>query len=468
MNKIFNMKNLYTILYIFSIYLIFILLFEDILKGKEFSVELKKTPLIIVSILFFTWTSRVFINSTIYNLPKIKIVIILCSSIFFSLLLQKFIYINKPFGFQTEKFQNPLYDKFVKIADYNNLNLSFTKEAWVQRGPNNYKINTIFEEKAKSIDILFFGDSSIAWGMIPKVIEQMTGKKVAVYAYESNVLTVKTSKLFNKVSQYYLKDNGLVIFSFDNWTQDKEPNNVIISKKQCDEIISWKDDDFKKYAKKQERKQERKSIKPIKKQEKFYHKYLSFNAFQSLYKQKSEYLKSEYGLFLKSPSFYEEYLEVVINPKLYKNKNKNKNKKTKFIRWDLDSITQYNPNFTYKSIYSKVMPTEPIVNKNIELNARAASKIYGKNKIYMVPLYYKEKKYVKSRNNYYSYYKQLGFGLSDLGAFQPKKHAYTMQSGCHMGNTGGLMKSILIGKWLQEYFNDSSKTNLNYKYNSND
>ena len=86
----------------------------------------------------------------------------------------------------------------------------------------------------------------------------------------------------------------------------------------------------------------------------------------------------------------------------------------------------------------------------------------------MVPLYHKEKKYVKSRNNYYSYYKQLGFELFDLGVFQPKKHAYTMQSGSHMGNTGGLMKSILIGKWLQEYFNDSSKTNLNYKYNSND
>lgn len=384
------------------------------------------------------------------------------------MLLQKIIYINKPFGFKTEKFQNPLYKEFVEIANKNNLDVSFTKTAWVQRGPNNYEINTIFEEKEKSIDILFFGDSSIAWGMIPKVIEQMTGKKVAIYAYESNVLTVKTSKLFNKISQYYLKDDGVVVFSFDTWTQDKEPNSVIISQEQCDEMISWKDDDFKKFAKKQEKKQEKKSIRPIKRQEDFYQKYISFDSFQSLYKEKSEYLKSEYGLFLKSQSFYEEYLEEVINPKLYANKNKNKDKNTKFIRWDLDSITEYNPNFILKSIHSKKIPIEKIINNNIDLNSKAVSKIYGKNKIYMVPLYPNEIAYLLSRSYYYSYYKQLGFELSDLGAFQPKEHAYTIQTGCHMGNTGGLMKSILIGKWFQEYFNDSSKTDLNYKYNSND
>lgn len=441
MNKLFNMKNLYTILYIASIYSIFILLFEDILRGKAFNIGLETIPFLVISILFFAWISRRFFKNTAQNLPKKKIIIILTISITLSLLLQKVIHIHEVSDFSEKKFQNPLYEKFSKIANEHNLDLSFTKTAWVQKGPTNYKINTIFEEKEKSIDILFLGDSSIAWGMIPNVIEQMTGKKVAVYAYEANVLTVKTSKLFNKISQYYLKDDGIVIFSFDNWTKDKDPNFVQISKKECDEIITWENKDFQKYAKKNEIS--------------FYNKYLSFRAFESLYNQKSEYLKSRYGLYLKSPSFYEDYLEEILNPTLHASKSINKNKVRKFIRWDMNSITITNEKFNYTSIHSEIMPTIPMINKNVQLNAKAASKIYGKDKIYMVPLYYNEDNYKKSRNMYYSYYEKLEFKLSDLGTFHPKDHAYTMQYGSHMGGTGGLMKSILIGKWLKQYFNDN-------------
>ena len=448
MNKIFNMQNLYTTLFIISIYSIFTLIFGDILRSKEFNIGLKTVPLLIISILFFGLVNRYYFNNTAPRLLKTQIIVILAVSIIFSLLLQKVIYINEVSDFSEKKFQNPLYKEFVEIANKNNLDLSFTKTAWIQRGPNNYKINTIFEKKKKSIDILFFGDSSIAWGLIPKVIEQMTGKTVAIYAYESNVLTVKTSKLFNKISQYYLKDDGIVIFSFDNWTKDKAPNHVIISKKQCDEIIAWQSKDFEKYAKQNEIN--------------LYDKYFSFTAFESLYNQKSEYLKSRYGLYLKSPSFYEDYIEPIINPLLHASKFVNKNDKTKYIRWDMDSITLYNTDFKTLAIHSEVMPDKPLSNQNIQLNAEAAATIFEGIKIYMVPLYHDNNRYKISRNMYYSYYKNLDFQLSDLGLFTQKEEKYIMQGGSHMGNTGGLMKSILIGKWLKQYLNDNTIANSTF------
>ncbi len=441
------MKNLFTFLFILSIFIIFIFLFGDVLRDKEFNIGLKRIPLIIISIFFFAWSNRYFFDKTERNLPNIKIFIILLTSIGLSLVLQKFIYIKSDFSFTGNKFNNPLYEEYIQIAHKYNLDLSFTKTVWIQRGPKNYKINTIFNKKPKSLDIIFFGDSTIAWGLIPNVIEQMTNKKVAMYAYESNVLTAKTAKLFNKISEYYLKDNGIIIFSFTNWTTGKDPNSVIISSKECNEIIKWSKEDFVRYAKKSEI-----SI---------YEKYFSYRAFKRFYDNTSEYLRTKYGLYLKSPSFYSIYLEPIINPKLAKNKAVNKNQDTKFIRWDMDSITEYNPKFNLKSLHSEIMPKTAMVNKNVDINARAASRIYG-NKIYMVPLFSNHTGYEISRNIYYTYYQSLGFKLCDLGELQPKNEAYTMKGAEHTGNTGGLMKSILTGKWLRTLYSDGNISSSNF------
>ena len=435
LNKIFNMKNLYTLLFVVAMYALFVILFIDVLKEREFNIGFQSISVLIICIIVFTWVSRYFFNLTESKLPNVKILIILVVSIVLSLMLQSIVFLQPDFSFKEKEFRNPLYRAYMDIAKKNDLDLSFTEKVWIQRGPNNYKINTIFNKEPKSLDIIFFGDSSIAWGLIPNILEQMTGKKIAMYAYESNVLTAKTARIFNKISKYYLKDDGLVVFSFINGLQDKDPNSAIISKKELDEMLKWSEKDFENYVKKSEMTT--------------YKKYFSYKAFKSFYDEVSEYLKVEKGLHLKAPSFYKAYVEPLINPKLAKNKAINKNQETKFLRWDMDSITEYNPKFTLKSIHSERMPSTVLVNKNIERNSQATSEIYG-HKIYMVSLFNNHATYIKSRNIYYTYYKDLGFGLCDLGFLQPKNEAYIMQSGNHMGNTGGLMKSILIGKWLRE------------------
>ena len=361
----------------------------------------------------------------------------LLSSIVIALAIQLFIAPKHASNFNEKKFKNPLYEEFVTIANAHNLDLSFTQTCWIERGPINYKINSIFKEAPKSVDILFIGDSSIAWGLIPRVISQQTGKKVAMYAYESNFLTQKTAKLFDKISKYYLKEDGIVILAFENSTQKKDPNAVHISKEAYAEIMQWEEKDFTHYAKKHERS--------------LFDRYFSYHAFKTFYDETSEYLKTKYHLSLKSPKFYSKYVEPIINPKLAKNKAQNKNKETQFLRWDMDTITLYNPNFHLKSIHSEVMPKQPFVNKNVSLNAKASANIHG-HKIYLIPTYGKHQYYKEARNMYYSYYQALGFELCDLGMYQTKEDAYLMQGGSHMGNTGGLMKSILMGKWLQEYY----------------
>jgi len=321
--------------------------------------------------------------------------------------------------FQKVKFQNPMHQEFTEIAKKNNLDLSFTDMVWAQKGqepyvwgPNNYKINTIFNEKPKSIDILFIGDCTIAWGMIPKVIEQMTGRKVAMYGYASNVLTVKTAELFRKITDYYLKEDGVVVFSFSNWALQKDSYFIGTSQKEYNEIVQWSGKEFRAFAQKD---------------------------------KKHSYEK----VFL-------QYAKPVDDSGIQNNKSAKQNRGIAYLRWDMDTITEYNPAFSLKSVHSEVMPKVLTRYKDLQNNADATSKIFSGDKIFMIPLYSADQHYLTSRTIYYSYYQKLGFKIADMGLFMPKKDAYTMENHRHMANTGGLMMSILIGKWLNRYFADSS------------
>ncbi|HHH37834.1 MAG TPA: hypothetical protein ENK77_04385, partial [Epsilonproteobacteria bacterium] len=220
---------------------------------------------------------------------------------------------------QEVKFQNPLYEAFADIAKKNNLDLSFAKMAWAQKGrepfvwgPNNYKVNTLFNEKPKSIDILLIGDCTIAWGLIPQVVEQITGKKVALYGYASNVMTVKTAKLFHKISDYYLKEDGIILFSFSNWALQKDSNFVGTSTDEYNEMVKWSAEEFKQFAQKD---------------------------------KKRSYEK-----------IFREYAKPIPASEAERKKLLAQNKGIEYLRWDMDSLTEYNPAFSLKAIHSEIMP----------------------------------------------------------------------------------------------------------------
>ena len=338
-----------------------------------------------------------------------KLINTLTTTLLFLLLLQGSIHAEEKRNFQEVKFQNPMHKEFTEIAKKNNLDLSFTETVWAQKGqepvvwgPNNYKINTLFLEEPKSIDILFFGDCTISWGMIPQVIEQMTGKNVAMYAYASNVMTIKTAELFHKLADYYLKDDGVVIYSFSNWALQKDSHIVATSVKEYDEIVKWTEDDFKKFAQKDKK------------------------------------------------SSYENVFSGYTKPAA------NKEGKIQYLRWDMDALTEYSPAFSLKATHSDIMPKSIAKHQTLQNNAEAISKVFSGEEIFMIPLYSADHHYLTSRTIYYSYYHKLGFKIADMGLFMPIEDSYTMENHRHMANTGGLMMSILIGKWLNQYFADNS------------
>jgi hypothetical protein len=450
MRKITKIEILYAIALIVLVYIIFRLLFEDILQGRNIDFNLQDVIWLSISCIVFVWIAYKFYKYTQPLLSDRLILVIVIASVFFSLVLQKEIVCQKDIANGEKEFVNPLYPLYQNISKKYHLDLSFTKKVWEQRGPRNYKINDIFHQPKKSIDILFIGDSAIAWGVIPQVIEQMTDKKVAMYAYEANVLTETTCNLYNKLATYYLKDDGVIILSFDSKNVARSPKMISMSVRQFREIMKWKEGDFDNYSKQIEKS--------------FYARYLAYGVFHKKYNQISKNLKELTGLGLKSPIVYRKYIENRINPKLHKAKIANENEKTKFLRWDMRSITQYNPHFKDLAFYNNDEPVKPYIDKNIEENAKAAAKIFGKHKIYMVNLFNNKESYQLTREIYQRYYKHLGFALCDLGLLLQDNRHYIMQEDgthlnarTHMGNEGGLMKSILIGQWFQNYFSEQSK-----------
>jgi len=449
---------------VFFFYAVLYVWIEDVLQAEPYHFHIR----IVVYTIVFGYLSYFFMRRAFKNhfkqVPNKKIIFLIIASLLLAYSVQ-FAINNRIEKEVHEKkiFLNPLYAKYKTIAEKYNLDLTFTKYTKDQRGPVNYKINPIYSQKPKSIDILFIGDSSIAWNLIPEVVEQLTNKKVAVFAYESNPMTEKTAKLFDMISQYYLKDDGIVIVSFANYLYQMNPNTVLISKKEYKDMASWNIKRFTAFAKSKEGTADKIIQKQFEIEEEFRKESkveknndssLSlFQLYQEKYNMFSQYLAENFSMRLNSVDFYTLYLEEYINPEWNKKKNVNiKNDTTMYLRWNMRSITLHDPNFNHYSLHSEIEPTERLHDKNTEKNAKAAASIYGMRKIFMVPIYDSEKDYELARNIYETYYKRYGFELCDLGLIHPINEKYLMQDGAHIADEGGLLKSILIGEWLKEKF----------------
>lgn len=469
MNKYFENKKWLIILITLVFNLIIMLTFYDVFRGREFYLDIKNTVGIVIAMISAGLLIHFLSKSKKDNCTESNIILLILSTVIFSLLLQKFILKTDYFNVSGDIFENPLYTKFERIAIENNLDLAYTKNTWIDNSPVSYKKSGLYLEEPKSIDILFFGDSTIAWGFIPGVVEQMTGKKVGVYAFESNLLTAKTSQLFNRIAKYYLKNDGIAIFCFDNWTKSQSPNSVNISQKDFDEMASWSDEKFKQYVIQyriqtlalnqiqkthdtDQNKSFAQAVNPTvnSNSASINNSNYSFAIYQKTHDEIINNLKENYHLQLKSPHLYFDYIEPILNPIIHKAKMQNQNKDTLHIRWDYNSLTHFNPNFEDISIHSNSSSFTNLNDTNIKLNALEASKIRVAKKIYVVPLFTKESSYKESRDIYQTYYKNLEFDLCDLGTIQAYENGYEMQSRAHMGNTGGLMQSILFAKWLQK------------------
>lgn len=178
MKKLNNLSI--SFLFILLLCAIFTLLFWDVFKAKDIvSLGIKSVFWISLCIIALLIVGTKFINLSSKHIDNSVIISTIFASLISVFVVQNFIIVQKTTEFinaNTKKFINPMWDEFLRIGKIYSLDLSFTKYVWEQRGPKDYLIHEIFKDKPKSVDVLIFGDSSMAWGVIPEVIEQITGK----------------------------------------------------------------------------------------------------------------------------------------------------------------------------------------------------------------------------------------------------------------------------------------------------
>ncbi len=418
---------------IVSGYLLVYGLLFDVLRDKQYAIFLKSGILLGGITVAYLCCLALFIRKIGKTITCHELLVSLCVMIGTSLLIQ--LMVIEPVtrsNTAEEKFLNPMYEKYIEIARKEGINLSFTKEVWDQGSFIQYDISALFKNHPKSLDILFVGDSSLARGFIPEVVEQITGKKIAVFAYGSNLLNVESSKMFKQIADYYLKDDGILVYSFDVWTQEKLPHEITIVT-YMDEINDWRNGDLEKYSKA--------------KQQSFFSRYLSLRSFSDRSADTSLFLQDMWHLKFKNIPLYDKYIEQKMNPELYARKLVNRRPRTQFLRWNRRSISEYNPQYRIHSLQPVEKVDVAFQDSRIEINSRAAITVFPGTIVYMIPLHTNDLKINRLRNIYSTYYLPAGVSVMDLPSIQPEG-GIRMQGGSHVGNEGGLLKSILIAKWF--------------------
>lgn len=123
---------------------------------------------------------------------------------------------------------NPLFRDYQELAAPHQIDVSFTRDVTVL-GPADPGLSEdalnfpVFCNAPGSLDVLLVGDSTMSWGVIPRVIQGLTGLRVGMFSFRAMYLNERTLRVVRRVHDQYVREGGLTIFGFDVWTQSMEP-----------------------------------------------------------------------------------------------------------------------------------------------------------------------------------------------------------------------------------------------------
>lgn len=123
---------------------------------------------------------------------------------------------------------NPLYTEYLELAEPHGIDVSFTQNVTVL-GPADAALSEdalgfpVFCNAPKSLDVLLVGDSTMSWGVIPRVVSRLTGLRVGMFSFRAMYLNERTLRVVRRVRERYVRDGGVAIFGFDVWTQTMQP-----------------------------------------------------------------------------------------------------------------------------------------------------------------------------------------------------------------------------------------------------
>jgi hypothetical protein len=381
---------------------------------------------------------------------------------------------------RSESVTNPLYPAMERIAAPHRLDVSYMKNIREVHflGEMVSLPSALFCHKKNSLDVIFFGDSSIRWSLIPQVVEQMTGLKVGVFALRGMYLNVKTLKTLERLRNFYLKENGLSVFSFHLWTQEKDPD-IFRWEDDLSLIAKMSDSAFRNFALKRFARCSNCSEKQaayrsgIRNGGTYLFTEEAYREYEGRIRGIEAFLKEQGGMGLPPRNSLHVQVSNFFNPDWYITKRPKKDApdaarqhnpyrlklpgggrpiagSTSWIRWDVRSIIKYQGTPQSRSVFNNE-PFDPgaVIPAEAVINAKALLSFPGR-KAYVICLYGDKGQYRKAR----TYYERLYRGhleCIDLGKLHPRNESFPMDNLHHLVNEGTLQGTILFGTWLKEH-----------------
>lgn len=375
---------------------------------------------------------------------------------------------------------NPLYAEYKRRGRELNLNMDFTGVVRTLV-PYDRRLNhdslelELFCAKEKSLDVLLIGDSTMAWGVIPSVVEQRSGLRVGMFAMRSMYLNAASMRTAARLQKYYLKEGGITLFGFAIWTQLQDPE--IVRRGELLKFNCYSDEEFERFAK-----ERRSSCNVNPEQEEVPHPRMFSREALDAYSAELGVLRKELrqalgGLRESSaayafrqwahPAWFNARMEPAAKEAAPQKTAGDESQDAEssdmgdyrerislggfqFVRWDRQTLTATGP-FTLRSIPSDAKPDPAfVISEDHRLNAQALLDLPGR-KGFIVTFYPDHRSYIVQRSIYAKLYKDQ-LELVDLGVLHPKGTGFSMDNEGHPANLGGLEKSLLIAEWLRDNF----------------
>lgn len=383
---------------------------------------------------------------------------------------------------KTQSINNPIWPLLQQYGRKYNFRIDYAQKSayfteW-QSFPSG-----LFCHEPGSLDILLIGDSTLAWGTVPQIIEDVSGLRTGMFALRSLYLNARTVKSFRRIADIYLKKTGKIIFGFDHFTQDVESNLLHYSEDDLGKIDSMDNKELKEFLEKRYQQCTSKKMEwpqniwPQEKQglwEKILLTY-SDKALKGYHRRINEartLLRENLFLFIPEETIVHKIFVKLVHPNWYEKKRKEEKKtglqkkdakniyeldrsgstsdikRWAIIKWDFHSSTLFQRFEPRGSIFSQAGPYRNFKpSDRLQKNAGEVKKLPYKM-IYLISYYDSDDKYRLSRSFYQRLYSDK-LKLIDLGKMHPRDKGFPLDKVNHTINETGLLKSIQIGQWLK-------------------
>jgi len=301
-------------------------------------------------------------------------------------------------------FNNPLYTEFERLGALYGIDMSFTKQVETIKPfdpalSQDVTMLPIFCSPEKSLDVILLGDSTLSWGVIPRVVEGLSHRSVGMFAFRAMLLNRRTMNVARRVINRYLKKDGIVIFGFTVWTQLQYPDTFMRGELLGLEAMS--DTEFETMA------------------------------------------NRRYTECARLPSDGNSNPGFRVYPTISLNS-------FQVLKWDYQTFTLIGPFQSYSTPSST--PASPFVGvSDIQrLNAQSLISIPHR-KAFLITMYENDFMYVVQRSYYNALFKK-DLELIDLGISHPLDKRYATDGSSHPVGDTGFYKSVMIADWLRKNF----------------